>query len=79
MKNTTRLFVLNEWDDEFAYTAQDLSLILGCNSRLARYYLMEMVREGHLSQLKYRGKTYYIKSYQSDGFRIFKYIGLRIL
>ena len=71
-------FVHNEWNDQYVYVAGDIATVLCCNPRLARYYLMEMVKHGELTQVKIHGKTYYVKYYQSEQFKKFKPIGLSI-
>jgi len=80
MKNIEKMrqFVLNQWDDRYAYTSSDIAEVLCCTVRLARYYLMELVKEGELSQIKYHGKTYYVKYYQAGLFKKYKPIGLTI-
>ena len=69
-------FIDEEWNDEFAYVANDIAIILECNPRVARYYLIQMVKKGKIMRIKYRGRTYYIKPYQADWFDEFKEIGL---
>jgi hypothetical protein len=80
MKNIEkiRLFIEKDWDPTQAYESKDVSEILECNIRLARYYLMEMVRYGLLRQIKYRGKTWYIRYNQVEPFMQFRQIGVTI-
>lgn len=80
MKNIEkiRLFVERDWQPQYAYESRDIAEILECNIRLARYYLMEMVRMGHLKQIKYRGKTWYVLYDQAEMFKPFRNIGLTI-
>lgn len=81
MQYTERIckFIDEEWNDEFAYTPSDIADVLSCDPRLARYYLIKMVEQGKLCQLKYRRRTYYIKPEQSEQFERFEFIGLTIL
>lgn len=80
MRNIEKMlqYTHNEWDDTCVYTATDIAEVLCCNPRLARYYLMEMVKLGELRQIKIHGKTYYVKYYQVEQFKKFRNIGLTI-
>lgn len=80
MKNIEKiqLFVEQDWNPTQAYESSDLTDVLECNIRLARYYLMEMVRLGLLRQIKYRGRTWYVRYDQAEMFNQFKAIGLTI-
>jgi len=71
-------FIKNEWDKDYAYTASDISQVLGCNIRLSRYYLMEMVKCGVLHQIKHRGRTWYVLYDQAKLFAKYKQIGVHI-
>lgn len=73
-----RQFVISEWDREYAYETTDVSLILQCDNRVSRYYLMKLVDEGLLVQLKYHGHTWYIHTDQAPMFKHYKYIGVKI-
>jgi hypothetical protein len=70
-------FIEEEWDEQFAYTARDIADLLQWNTKVARYYLLILVQRGYLRQLKYWGKTWYIKDHQVAVFKRFKF--LRIL
>jgi len=80
MKSAEKIlqFVHNEWDDRYAYKSTDIAEILGCNPRLARYYLMSMVKVGELAQIKVYGKTYYVRYYQAYMFKKYRPLGLTI-
>jgi hypothetical protein len=77
-KERVRKFVEDEWDDKYAYTSRDIADLLGCDTRIARYYLICIVDRGDLCQIKYRGRTYYIKPHQVEMFKQFRNIGLKI-
>lgn len=81
MQNKERLrkYVDEEWNDDCAYTSHDIADLLQCDSRVARYYLMCMVKIGKLCQIKYRSRTYYVKPDKAEIFDQFKNIGLRII
>lgn len=68
-------FVETEWDRDYAYTARDIADLLGCeNTRIARYFLLKLVDEGLLGQVKYWGKTWYVRRDQLEPFRRFWFI-----
>lgn len=68
-----------EWNNDYAYESRDIADLLQCDSRIARYYLMSMVRIGKICQIKYRGRTYYVKPDRVEMFKQFKNIGLKII
>lgn len=74
-----RQYVFAEWDKDYAYETTDISVVLQCDNRVSRYYLMKMVNEGILKQLKYHGHTWYIHSNQAHEFKQYRHIGVRIL
>lgn len=74
-----RKFVIEEWNREYAYETSDIAILLSCNNKTARYYLMKMVQEGLLHKIKYHGHTWYILKEQVNDFLDYKCIGLSIL
>jgi hypothetical protein len=71
-------FIEQNWDEAFAYMTRDIADQLGCDTRNARYYLTCMVDEGRLGQIKYWGKTWYVKRHQLEQFKQFTEIGVKI-
>jgi hypothetical protein len=69
-----RHFIENDWNDKYAYMTRDIADLLCCDTRIARYYLLKMIDEGHIAQLKYWGKTWYVKAYQIEQFEKFNFI-----
>ena len=77
-KDLLLAFIETGWDEAFAYTTRDIADYLGCDTRNARYYLVCLVECGQLGQIKYWGKTWYVKRHQLEQFRQFEEINVRI-
>lgn len=76
-KEVLLTFINESWDEVYAYTTRDIADLLSCDTRNARYYLLCMIDEGHIGQIKYWGKTWYVKRHQLDQFRQFDFIRIR--
>lgn len=71
-------YIESGWDEACAYTTRDIADLLGCDTRNSRYYLICMVDLGHLGQIKYWGKTWYVKRHQIEMFKQFEEFGVRV-
>lgn len=66
--NQIQEFLTNEWQDDKAYTAADLTALLGCSIPLAHYHLLKLVKQGKLCQIKHHGRTWYMKAQYATQF-----------
>ena len=72
-------FYQTQWGDDDAYGISDFAHLFGIDNRLSRYYLMKLVDEGKLSQVKIDGNTWYMKPFQAERFKEFRWIGIRVI
>jgi hypothetical protein len=67
-------FVESEWNRDYAYTARDIATLMECDTRSARYFLLKLVDDGRLGQIKCWGKIWYVMRDQIYIFRRFDFI-----
>lgn len=76
LREQIKLFVVNDWTIDEAYTLSDVAEMFKIDIRLARYYLMRLVDEGILCQIKWERNTYYAHSCWRKPFRE---LGVKVL
>ena len=57
-----------DWADDEVYTLNDFGVIYDMEIRLVRYYLMRLVKERKLCQIKHGIITYYAKHWTGEVF-----------
>jgi hypothetical protein len=71
-------FVETDWGDDAAYTTRYVADELSMQFRNARYHMMKLVDEGHLCQIKFEGRTWYLKRKHYSEFIVFRKYGVKV-
>ena len=69
-----------DWNSQHMYNPSDFTKIFGITRHLARYYLMNLVREHRLFRVKYENKTFYGKAepFAISRFNEYIWIGVEV-